>query len=422
MTTFLFRLRVDDANDTYTAVEIKFHSLDAIVIGPCILSLCNHQVRTAFFKWAGDADYAIKKTVPLTLCIEFLLNPQKIISANSQYQLRLRALGCELQRILDNKHYPVGIVDVYVPRLLDEPAEYIRYQSADLFEYVHRKKRTSYARVPQVSDNEYHKSGTKRKHEKTSAGFVYFIRQAVTDMIKIGCSNNPIRRRGNLQTASVYSLELEMQCKTTDCRTLEKAVHRRLKRYNVAREWFYLPPNFDYAALFGLLHQQTHMTTFQVEVVSGGHHFTPVMLESWGSRRKHQRRLTDTCSVESDLDRRISLMQCILCEHSDDANEYVPWQVVVFKLDLHRQTMGEVEREAHQSKLILERESFQAKLILERKAWQVQLNYIQGQLSTEKQSVRRLEIDNERLQAMERASFSRLDAIAQKPCLANTIN
>ncbi len=66
--------------------------------------------------------------------------------------------------------------------------------------------------------------------------FVYFF-QVESGLIKIGKTDNPEKRRKELQTANHEKLELLHY--TTGGRALEKHLHEKFKKYNKSSEWFW---------------------------------------------------------------------------------------------------------------------------------------------------------------------------------------
>jgi hypothetical protein len=74
--------------------------------------------------------------------------------------------------------------------------------------------------------------------------YIYAILNKGDNVVKIGFSNDPYRRLGQIQTNTIHPLELLLTFKG-DC-TVEKAIHEKLKEYRISGEWFrYTPQLFS---------------------------------------------------------------------------------------------------------------------------------------------------------------------------------
>lgn len=70
-------------------------------------------------------------------------------------------------------------------------------------------------------------------------GFVYLIRQAETDLYKIGhTSYHPEKRLKELQTGNPQKLHLIEYYSTDHYQKVESLLHLKYKDYNVRQEWF----------------------------------------------------------------------------------------------------------------------------------------------------------------------------------------
>lgn len=79
------------------------------------------------------------------------------------------------------------------------------------------------------------KSPSWREIVPSAEGYVYFI-QAHHEEVKIGFSDEPYRRRGQLQTAQAYQLRMLALCPGPQGR--ETAFHDMLAPHRLAGEWF----------------------------------------------------------------------------------------------------------------------------------------------------------------------------------------
>lgn len=68
--------------------------------------------------------------------------------------------------------------------------------------------------------------------------FVYLINQSDSSLYKIGLSENPNKRRKQLQTANGVQLDLIKQFKTEFGFKLEKSLHRHFKPKQTIGEFF----------------------------------------------------------------------------------------------------------------------------------------------------------------------------------------
>jgi len=83
----------------------------------------------------------------------------------------------------------------------------------------------------------FSKKKTKRRKVKPLTGQVYFIRaRCEGNPIKIGYSINPKARIKALQTASPVKLRLLKTIPGN--RQIERALHRKFKKYRLRGEWF----------------------------------------------------------------------------------------------------------------------------------------------------------------------------------------
>lgn len=71
-------------------------------------------------------------------------------------------------------------------------------------------------------------------------GFVYLIRNSMTNHYKIGITNNVQDRLQHLQTANSAKLELLTSVKTSDPPLLEKELHTKFAVKRLEGEWFKL--------------------------------------------------------------------------------------------------------------------------------------------------------------------------------------
>lgn len=70
-------------------------------------------------------------------------------------------------------------------------------------------------------------------------GYVYLIRQAETDLYKIGhTSYHPKKRLKELQTGNPEKLHLIEYYSSDYCQKIESLLHLKYKNYNVRQEWF----------------------------------------------------------------------------------------------------------------------------------------------------------------------------------------
>src|SRR5262245_38436826 len=83
--------------------------------------------------------------------------------------------------------------------------------------------------------------------------YVYVIHAAGTNRIKLGVSEQPLKRLRELQTGSPYQLRLIAQWPGN--RLLETTLHERLGAYRVSGEWFEVPP-FIGMLIFQIVHEQ----------------------------------------------------------------------------------------------------------------------------------------------------------------------
>jgi hypothetical protein len=67
---------------------------------------------------------------------------------------------------------------------------------------------------------------------------VYFIQCTKTKAVKIGISNNPLRRLSALQTGYPFDLILLRVIKTPAPRKLEKLLHKKMEDFHLRGEWF----------------------------------------------------------------------------------------------------------------------------------------------------------------------------------------
>lgn len=72
------------------------------------------------------------------------------------------------------------------------------------------------------------------------SGFVYLIRNSMTNHYKIGITNNVQDRLQHLQTANSAKLELLNSVKTSDPPLLEKELHTKFAVKRLEGEWFKL--------------------------------------------------------------------------------------------------------------------------------------------------------------------------------------
>ena len=76
--------------------------------------------------------------------------------------------------------------------------------------------------------------------------YIYFIRESGSHYVKIGYSNDPPSRLGELQTGNPHTLEILFLVQLTDlsaARRIEKSFHDRYARSKTQGEWYILSEN-----------------------------------------------------------------------------------------------------------------------------------------------------------------------------------
>jgi len=76
-----------------------------------------------------------------------------------------------------------------------------------------------------------------------AAGYVYFIGQAGTGLVKIGASGVPLRRLTALRAASPVPLVLLGSIPSDDCLHAERMLHHRFRASRHHGEWFERTPD-----------------------------------------------------------------------------------------------------------------------------------------------------------------------------------
>lgn len=104
--------------------------------------------------------------------------------------------------------------------------------------------------------------------------FIYAIYNEFENIIKIGFSNDPVRRLDQLQTSLVHRLDLLLTFVGTS--ELETKIHRQLKKYRLKGEWFeanqevFQVLNTEYlesiSKRFAKLNKQSSLQTLQNEL------------------------------------------------------------------------------------------------------------------------------------------------------------
>lgn len=75
-----------------------------------------------------------------------------------------------------------------------------------------------------------------RRPRKT--GYIYVIQEWLTGHIKIGVSNNPIRRIKGIQTGNSSKLQILDTIEVCDPYNVEKSIHHELSEHRIRGEWF----------------------------------------------------------------------------------------------------------------------------------------------------------------------------------------
>ena len=71
--------------------------------------------------------------------------------------------------------------------------------------------------------------------------FVYLVWVETTTRFKIGLSDNPKKRLGELQVGCPGKLHLIAQIKSSDAKTKEKRLHQKYSEFRINGEWFDFP-------------------------------------------------------------------------------------------------------------------------------------------------------------------------------------
>jgi hypothetical protein len=79
---------------------------------------------------------------------------------------------------------------------------------------------------------------TPEELEKANGGFVYFVYEPLSKLVKIGRSKNVYKRLLSLSTSSPYDLTLINYGYFKDADKAEKSIHKQLAKYRVKGEWF----------------------------------------------------------------------------------------------------------------------------------------------------------------------------------------
>ena len=75
--------------------------------------------------------------------------------------------------------------------------------------------------------------------------YIYVIGMETTNFYKIGCSNNPLERLKNLQTANPLPLNVVAIFTSTDMYSYESKIHEFLTEYRRKGEWFEIDNIFE---------------------------------------------------------------------------------------------------------------------------------------------------------------------------------
>lgn len=139
---------------------------------------------------------------------------------------------------LETEFYPHGILEIYC--LSIEAAELAKLVNKWGIEIVfvssYRKAFSNIVYTPDKALTDIVNS--------LDVGFVYFIRDTSSGMVKVGKSKNVWKRLKTLQNSTPGTLEILKTVATLSKSELESTFHKALKDYKVLGEWF-LPFPYD---------------------------------------------------------------------------------------------------------------------------------------------------------------------------------
>lgn len=147
-----------------------------------------------------------------------------------------------------------NIVESYKKRALEAEENVRYYENRTIPDEINKmitENQTLRSRVYELSNNiDNMKEELKRQREKKQKetqeqempSFVYLLKNSATDMIKIGKSDNPERRKrtlssyeGSLETIALYEFPSSKKAYS-----FEKWMHNKFKKQRKVGEWFFL--------------------------------------------------------------------------------------------------------------------------------------------------------------------------------------
>ena len=81
----------------------------------------------------------------------------------------------------------------------------------------------------------------KKSLERNEQEYIYFLRKGKTNRYKIGYSNNPLRRKWELQVGNDYRLNEAFRIPVSDGKQAESCLKKKFKNSRCIGEWHSLP-------------------------------------------------------------------------------------------------------------------------------------------------------------------------------------